>query len=45
MLKFARASQNHKLLDAGYTGLLLDSFEDIEEGGAVPSALTVHFKT
>ncbi len=32
MLKFATALKNHRLLGAEYTGLLLNSFEDIEEG-------------
>jgi hypothetical protein len=32
MLKFATALKNDRLLGAEYTGLLLNSFEDVEEG-------------
>jgi CubicO group peptidase (beta-lactamase class C family) len=32
MLRFATALKNHELLGPEYTGLLLNSFEDIEEG-------------
>lgn len=41
MLRFATALTGHRLLEPGYTSLLFNSFNEIEEGGQARSAMTV----